>query len=77
MGSRAPGVERRHARQTCHVPAIIDNSPAGQPPAVALRHLRGPPGHGQARCEALDVPFERGGQGLVEIIDIEDPEALG
>ena len=31
-----------------------------------------PPGHGQARGQPLDVPLERAGQGLVEVVDVED-----
>ena len=31
-----------------------------------------PPGHGQARGQPLDIPLERAGQRLVEVVEIED-----
>ena len=31
-----------------------------------------PSGHGKARGQPLDVPLERAGQGLVEVVDVED-----
>ena len=77
VDARAPGVERRHLRQMRYVPAIITSSPAGQTPAVALWHLRDAPGYGQARRKALEIPFERGRQGLVKIIDIKDRRPFG
>ena len=35
-----------------------------------------PSGHGQARRQPLDVPLERAGQGLVEVVDVEDQPPL-
>ena len=64
----------------------------GEPPhrgAVALARRQGhlaaglgrepvvPSGHGQARGQPLDIPLERAGQGLVEVVDVEDQVALG
>ena len=31
-----------------------------------------PSGHGKARGQPLDIPLERAGQGLVEVVDVED-----
>ena len=36
-----------------------------------------PAGHGQAGRQPLDVPLERAGQGLVEVVDIEDQPPRG
>jgi hypothetical protein len=35
-----------------------------------------PAGHGQARRQPLDIPLERAGQRLVEVVDIEDQPPL-
>ena len=36
-----------------------------------------PSRHGQARGQPLDIPLERPGQGLVEVVDVEDQAPLG
>ena len=77
IDARAPRAERRHRRQTRHVPAVVARGEAGEAPAVVLRHMCCPTGDDEARREALDIPFEGGRQGFVEIVDVKDGRPFG
>ena len=73
---RVPDVQEGLPREPAHRGAVTlsrrqdDLAPGlGGEPAV-------PPGHGQARGQPLDVPLERPGQGLIEVVDVEDQPPL-
>jgi hypothetical protein len=65
LGGEGPhrGAVALHGSQG-HLPALL----AGEP-VVASRH-------DEARGQPLDIPFERAGQGLVEIVDVEHQATL-
>ena len=72
-----PELEVAHPRELAHRLAIrprrgrADRRPSlGIEGAVAA-------GHGEACDEPLDVPLERAGQGLVEVVDAEDEAPIG
>jgi hypothetical protein len=71
-----PDVDRAHRRERAHRPAVgarraTDGvaAHAAAESAIAARHL-------DARGQALDVPFPGPGQGLVEVVDVEDEPAV-
>ncbi len=75
--SCVPHVEIPHARHGGHLRAVgggrLENDAGpllvGEPPI--------PPGDGQAGGQPLQVPLPRTGQGLVEVVEIEDQGPLG
>ena len=73
---RIPHVQQRLPREAAHRGAVTfgrrqDDLAAGLggESVVASRH-------GQAGGQPLDVPLERAGQGLVEVVDVEDQPPL-
>ena len=50
---------------------------AGTPPRAAAAKPVVAAGHLEAGREALEVPLEGAGEGLVEVVDVEDQRALG
>lgn len=69
---RAPCIERPYRRKTRHMPTIIARREPSETPRVALRHAVATARDHEARREALQIPFERRRQGLVEIVDVKD-----
>ena len=78
VDARVPEVERPHRRRTRASPRgtraptarLIGAALLGVEAAIAA-------GDGEARDEPLDVPLERAGQRLVEVVDVEDQPAVG
>ncbi len=73
---RVPDVQEGLVRELAHRGAVA----FGRGDSDLAAGLGGEPvvpcGHGQARGQPLDVPLERPGQGLVEVVDVEDQVAL-
>ncbi len=72
-----PGVQRAHAGCLAHPVPILahtrndDGAPISRGEAAVAAHDL------EARREAFDVPLPRSGEGLVEIVDVEDHPSLG
>ena len=77
VDARVPDVHRAHRRELGHRLAVglrdrdVDRQPAGGVEAAVA------PGDGEARDEPLQVPLERPGQRLVEVVHVEDEPAVG
>src|SRR5262249_49371300 len=77
IDARAPGFERGQKRQLSQVPAIGLCRGARELPGLSVRGTGNPAGDGKTRSKALYIPFERGRQRFVEIVDVEDWGPLG
>src|ERR1700756_1755553 len=76
INAHAPGVEWRQPGHMSQLFAIAFGRRAREAPAIAIRQFGNAASHDHARSEAFDIPFERGGRGLVEIVDVEDRRAF-
>jgi hypothetical protein len=74
--ARVPDVEVTKTREVAHCFAICPN--AGEYDVLALGAVEPAVAAGdlEARCESFDVPFERTGKRLVEVVQVEDEIAL-
>jgi hypothetical protein len=74
--ARVPDVEVTQTGEVAHCFAICPN--AGEHDVLALGAVEPAVAAGdlEARCESLDVPFERAGKRLVEVVQVEDEIAL-
>ena len=72
-----PGVEHGFPRGVQHPLAVP--APGGEQdlPALFVGEPAVPSGDLEARDEALDIPLEGPGEGLVEVVDVEHEAALG
>jgi hypothetical protein len=71
-----PDVERRHLGEVAHRQPVRPGRGESGDAAFLLAESALAPEHGEARDQAL-VPFERAGQGLVEVVDAEDEPPVG
>ena len=76
VDGEVPGVERRHGGEALEQAGVPDGHPEhrllGHVVGEALRACR----DREARPEALQVPLPRAGQGLVEVVHVEDQVSL-
>ncbi len=73
---RVPDVQEGLLRELAHRGAVAFGRRQGDlAPGLGGKAVV-PSGHGQARGQPLDVPLERAGQGLVEVVDVEDQPPL-
>ena len=72
-----PGVEDAHRRELAQPRTIRVGQDAHHRLTTALRDAVLAAGHDEAGSQPLDVPFPGRGQGLVEIVQVEDQVALG
>ena len=72
-----PEVERPHLGERAHRRAIVPRDGQVDPLALGRVELAIAPGDREARDEALDVPLERAGQRLVEVVEAEDQPPVG
>ena len=71
-----PDVEDRLGGEGAHRGAVALHGGQGRLAALACREPVVPSGHDEAGSQPLDIPFEGPGQGLVEVVDVEDQAAL-
>ncbi len=79
LGEGDPGVPDREVPlggETVHRLLVAASSRHGDLAALSHRQPVGPPGHDEARREALDVPLPRPRAGLVEVVDVEEQVAF-
>ncbi|CAB4911811.1 unannotated protein [freshwater metagenome] len=76
ISKRVPDVECVHARKLKHRGAIPRCRGAHCGPALLAFVAAITSGDFDARTEALDVPLDRPGQSLVEVVDVEDETTL-
>src|SRR5262249_37273421 len=69
---RIPDIEERLLREGPHRRAVSPDACQHNLPACLAREAVIPARHYEARGEALDIPLERSGQRLVEVVDVED-----
>jgi len=72
-----PDVQVVHAREQPHRRAVPPHRRQHDPPPVLAAEPVVPGRHLQAGGQPLDVPLPRPGQGLVEVVDVEQQLALG
>ena len=72
-----PGVEDAHRRELTQVRTIRVGQDAHHRLTTALRDAVLAADHDEAGGQPLDVPLPRRGQGLVEVVQVEDQVALG
>ena len=73
---RVPDVHERLRRELAHRGTVAFGGRQGDLAPGLGGKAAVPSGHGQARGQPLDVPLERPGQGLIEVVDVEDQVAL-
>ena len=73
---RVPDVHEGLLREPAHRRAVALGRRQGDLAAGLGGEPAVPSGHGKARGQPLDVPLERAGQGLVEVVDVEDQPPL-
>ena len=76
VDSRVPDVECPHRRELRHRFAIGPADREVDPTTELLVELAAAAGDGEARDEPLQVPLERPGQRLVEVVRVEDEAAV-
>ncbi len=72
-----PDVQVPHPGELAHGPAIGAGAPGHHRPAGGIVERPAAGGDLEAGRQALEVPLERAGEGLVEVVDVEDELALG
>ena len=72
-----PDVEVRHRRELGHRLSVRARNPSDDRARRLRRELPRPGRDLEACGQALDVPFERAGHGLVEVVHVEDHRAIG
>ena len=72
-----PHRQERLVRKGAHRAAVSPDSRQDDLAAGLAGEPVRPPGHGQAGGQPLDVPLERAGQGLVEVVDVKDQPPRG
>ena len=72
-----PGLQRREPHQFLHVPPVGLHRRACQVARGSVTEVARQRVDRKTGGEALDVPLERGGQGFVEIVEVEHRRALG
>jgi hypothetical protein len=77
IDARPPCIQRIQRRQRRHMLPIGRDRRAGQGTTGLRRQAPAAPVHREAGRQALQVPLERRGQRLVEIVDIEHRRTLG
>ena len=76
IDARVVHVDRAHRRVARHAIAIGAHRAVDDVPGVVADHADLPAGDDEARREALQVELEWPGQGLVEVVDVEEQVAL-
>ena len=74
---RVPDLEVRHRREPPHPLAVFACDAEHDLVALRLREVAVAAADLEARGESLHVPFERAGQRLVEVVEVEDEVPLG
>src|SRR4051794_25454833 len=72
-----PHVEIGHPREVDHRLAIFLRDPGDEVARLLRRERTGAPGDLEARREPFDVPLERTGARLVEVVDVEEGRTVG
>src|SRR4051794_19777991 len=72
-----PDVDRPHRREPAHLTPVFAGGARDGGAAIARLEAAVEPCDLEARGQALDVPLERAGMRLVEVVDVEDQAAVG
>src|SRR5262249_61341785 len=75
--SRVPNVGGASRCELAHRLAVAGGRRQRRLPSMPLAKAAVAAGDGEARRQPLDVPFERPGQRLVEVVDVEDKFSIG
>ncbi len=74
---QVPDIEIGHRRKASHRLAVSANGRADRRSSLLLLQLKISGRHGEACDQPLQVPLPGPGQGLVEVVEVEDHVALG
>lgn len=77
VGAGVPDVEDGHPAELGHGVAVGADAGDGGVAGTGIAEAVAAAGEDEAGGEALDIPLPRGGEGLVEVVNVEDLATLG